>query len=420
MSRIDRCRSCQSHRLSSLLDLGRTPLANALRKQNELTQPQTCYPLHLVYCADCSLLQIDETVDPETLFGHYLYFSSFSDTMIRHARELATRVIAQRSLGSGSLVMEAASNDGYLLQHYLAAGVPVLGIEPAGNIAHVARQRGIQTVGDFFGPACADRLLDQRKQADVFHANNVLAHVADLNGFVASVARVLKPDGVAIIECPYAKEMLDKVEFDTIYHEHLCYFSFTALHRLFARHGLKMVRVERLVIHGGSLRLWATKAEATRTDNGSVAQLLAEEAAWPQGGVDRVEAYGHFARQVQTLKRDLLALLSGLKSQGKRIAAYGASAKGSTLLNYCGIGGETLDFVVDRSTVKQGLFTPGNHLPILSTEHLLKAMPDCTLLLTWNFAQEILQQQAEYQRRGGRFILPVPTPTILEPLPHAI
>jgi len=353
-------------------------------------------------------VQITETVPPEQLFRDYLYFSSFSDTMLRHAQELVGQAIDERHLDGSSLAVEIASNDGYLLQYYRDAGVPVLGIEPARNIARVAEERGIPTVAEFFGAEVAQGLVRDGHRADVMHANNVLAHVSNLNSVVAGIATLLKPDGVAIIETPYVKDLIDHTEFDTIYHEHLCYYSLTALDRLFQRHGLTIVDVERLPIHGGSLRVFAGH-DATR-QTGRVRDLLQEEDAW---GVGDAAFYAGFGAKVTRLRDSLRSLLADIKADGKRIAAYGASAKGSTLLNYCGIGRDTLDFVVDRSTVKQGHYTPGTRLPIYAPETLLDNKPDYVLLLTWNFADEILVQQATFRQQGGRFIIPIPEPRVV-------
>ena len=398
------CRSCGHPGLELVLSLGKTPLANSLITEENLNQPEPTYPLDLAFCPGCSLVQITETVPPEKLFREYLYFSSFSDTMLRHASEIVQRMCESRRLNSRSLAMEIASNDGYLLQYYKQAGIPVLGIEPAVNIARVAEdERGIRTVSEFFGSEMALRLVDQGERADVIHAHNVLAHVPDLNGFVAGLRLVLKDDGVCVIEVPYVKDLVDHCEFDTIYHEHLSYFSITALSRLFERHNLMIQNVERLPIHGGSLRLFVTKAGAVQAP--AVRELLAEESGW---GVDSLEFYRGFAARVEQLKASLRNFISRLKEQNQRLAAYGAAAKGSTLLNYFQIGRESLDFVVDRSTHKQGRYMPGVHLPIYSPARLLEEMPSHVLLLTWNFAEEIFEQQAEYRQRGGRFIIPIP------------
>jgi SAM-dependent methyltransferase len=391
--------------LVPILSLGEVPLANALLSDAQLEKPEPRFPLTLAFCRSLALVQIMERIPPERLFSEYVYFSSMSDGMLAHARTHAERLVAERKLDASSLVVEIASNDGYLLQYYKAAGIPVLGIEPAANVAKVAEsERGIPTLVEFFDARLGQKLANEGRRADVIHANNVFAHVPDPVSFLRGIVALLAPGGIASIEAPYVKEMLDKVEFDTIYHEHLFYYSLTAINRLCTQAGLVVVDVERLPIHGGSLRcVLARPGEVTPTAH--VAALLGEESAW---GVDKPETYLSFAAKVETLRTSLREWLSNAKRQGCRVAAYGASAKGTTLLNYCGIGRETLDFVVDRSPYKQGLFTPGAHLPILHPDALLERQPDAVLLLAWNFIDEILANQSEYRRRGGKFIIPVP------------
>ncbi len=402
------CRSCGGMGLEPILSLGRTPLANALLTADRLADPEPIYPLDLEFCPACSLVQITETIPPEELFRDYVYLTSYSDTAVLSAKHLAERLAAERRLGPDSLVIEIASNDGYLLQHYRHLGVPVLGVEPSANIARVAEARGISTRCDFFGPRLARALVAEGRRADVLHANNVLAHVADLNGVVAGMAAVLACGGLAVIEVPYVRELIEKCEFDTIYHEHLCYFSLGALDALLSRHGLAVVDVETIPLHGGSLRVSVSHAGPAPSER--VTAMLADERA---AGMRSSGFYQGFAERVRTLECELVPLLRRLKTAGKRLAAYGASAKGSTLLNVFHIGAALLDFVVDRSPVKQGRFTPGTHLPILPTEALLERRPDYVLLLTWNFADEILAQQAAYRAQGGRFIVPVPTPRVV-------
>lgn len=411
-TQIEACRSCGSRSLTQILDLGETPLSDGLIREDQLSSTEPVYPLTCVVCGECGLMQLREIVEPDELFCQdYPYFSSFSDALLRHSKANVEELIAARNLDSESLVVELASNDGYLLQYYVKNGIPVLGIDPAKGPADAAIERGVPTINDFFTLALAEELRAEGKQADVIHGNNVLAHVPDLNGFVQGIAALLSDDGVAVIECPHVLELIRHVEFDTIYHEHLCYFSVTALRPLFERHGLKLQDVRQLTIHGGSLRLFIGKAD---TESENVRRILADERA---EGLDRPEGYLTFAARVEQLRDELIALLRRLKGEGARIAAYGAAAKGATLINYIGIGTALIDFVVDRNTHKQGQYMPGQRLPIRPVEALVEEQPDYTLLLAWNFKDEIAEQQAEYRERGGRFIIPVPTPAIMESKP---
>ena len=392
-----------------VLDLGRVPLANALLTAQQLQEPEDRFPLELYFCPQCALVQIAETVPPARLFRDYAYASSFSDTMVEHARGLVATLIGRRGLGPASLVIEVASSDGYLLQFYKQRGIPVLGIEPAANIAELAiATKGIPTLVEFFDEELARRLAAEGRLADVIHAHNVFAHVPDPNRFVGGVKQLLKPDGVAVVEAPYVRDLIAKLEFDTIYHEHFSYYSLSAVEALCRRHGLMISDVELVPIHGGSLRLFM--AHAGSPASARVGELLAKEKS---EGLLSFDYYRDFGDRVSRLKQQLLALLHQLQEQGHRIAAYGASAKGSTLMNAFGIDRRLVEFVVDRSHLKQGRYTPGNHLPILPPEALLERRPDYVLLLTWNFAAEILAQQAEFRRGGGKFIVPVPEVTVI-------
>jgi SAM-dependent methyltransferase len=384
------------------------PLSDGLLASSDLERQEPRYPLDVAFCPDCALVQILETVPPERLFGaDYPYFSSFTDTLLKHSAANVAARVAERRLDGQSLVVELASNDGYLLQYYRTHGIPVLGIDPAPGPVAAARARGVDSLQAFFGRDLAVQLAGNGRLADVIHANNVLAHVADTNGFVAGIGLLLKQNGVAVIEVPYVRELIDHGEFDTIYHEHLCYFSVTALTHLFQRHGLSLNRVEPLGIHGGSLRLFVEKRDLPESSVGEY--LQAERSA----GVDRLQYYAGFSARVGRIRSELVALLEKLKRQGARVAGYGAAAKGTILLNFAGVGGEVLEFVADRNVHKQGRYVPGVRLPIVAPERILQDQPDYLLILPWNFKEEIMEQQAEYRARGGRFIVPVPQPEII-------
>lgn len=385
------------------------PLSDALVPHGFDRRREPKYPLTLVRCRDCTLVQILETVDPVVLYRQdYPYYSSFSDELVQNARRNVDSILSRRSLDSDSLVVELASNDGYLLQWFVDAGVPVLGIDPAQGPAAAAQELGIPTLNAFFDLELASRLVEEGRRADVIVGNNVLAHVPDQNEFVMAMSRLLAPDGTIVLEFPYVVDLIDHTEFDTIYHEHHCYFSCTAVDRLARRHDLFLNHVEYFGdLHGGTLR-W--HLEPTEAPSDAVTARLREE---EEVGLTDFRYYADFAERVDTVRRDLLALLHDLRDRGASIAAYGAAAKGATLVNSVGIGTDLVDYVVDRNVHKQGKYMPGVHLPIRDPSVLLEEQPDYVLLLSWNFASEILAQQDEFVRRGGRFIVPVPTPRIV-------
>lgn len=399
------CRSCGGGALHDVLSLGRMPPANALPAVPGAREAR--YPLGVVMCGACSLVQLTETIPPEELFVEYAYFSSRSGPMVEHARLLAAGVIAERGLGHDDLVVEIASNDGYLLQHYRDQGIPVLGIDPAENVVAVALAVGIPTRTAFFTWSLADELRRDGTAADVVHAHNVLAHVPDVNDFVAGVRRLLSDEGVFLVETPYVGDLVGRLEFDTIYHEHVFYYSMHALTALFERNGLSVVDVERIPIHGGSLRIRAVPAGGHTRPGEAVGKLLDEEKAL---GMDTPAFYAGFSRRVEDLLGELRSFLAGRRARGRRIAGYGAAAKGSVLLNALGAGTETIEFVVDDTPFKQGRFVPGVGIPIVEPRVLLDEMPDDVLILAWNFADAIVAKEQEYRARGGTFLLPLPSP----------
>lgn len=404
-----RCRACAAQRLEPVLDLGPMPASDALRTREMLGGAEPRHPLRAAFCPGCGLLQLLSAPPPELLFGErYLYFSSFSPELLAHARSNALEMIDRARLGRKSLVVEIAANDGYLLRNFVERGIPALGIEPAPAQAEAARRAGIPVLQEFFGAELAERLAAEGRRADVLFASNVLAHVPDTRGFTAGIARLLAPGGTAVIEVPYVRDLVEQCAFDTIYHEHQCYFSVTALAALFEAHGLVLQDLRRIPIHGGSLRLYLGRGgEPGR----AVRELLAEERRM---GLERLGYYAGFADRVEGLCAALRALLERLKAAGNRIAAYGAAAKGTILLNKAGIGPRLLDFVADRNTYKHGRFMPGVDLEIVPAEALAERRPDAVLLLAWNFREEILAQQAAYLESGGRFIVPIPWPEVVE------
>jgi SAM-dependent methyltransferase len=403
------CRSCGSAPLEVFLRLGELPLPDALLREDQLGEPEPRYPLDLAFCPACALVQILESVPPERLFvDNYLYFSSYSEDLLRHAREEALALAEELRLDRDSLVVEIASNDGYLLRNFVEQGVPVLGIDPAPTQADAAEAAGVPTLREFFGSELARRLRDEGRRADAIVANNVLAHTPDPNDLLAGAELLLAEDGVVAVENTYVRDLIDNLAFDTVYHEHFSYLSCTSIAALAGRNGLHLNGVEHFPeIQGGSLRWRLGKQE---TPGPEVADYLRRER---ELGLDKPDYYRRFGERVERARRDLVSLLRELKGGGASIAAYGAAAKGTILLNHAGIDGELVDFVVDRNPHKQGLYMPGVHLPIRAPEALLAEQPEYLLLLAWNYRDEIMRQQDEYRRGGGRFVVPLPEPEVV-------
>ena len=405
------CRFCETPLELTMVDLGKSPLCESFLRADQLEEMEPFYPLHVRVCTHCWLAQLPSFVAPEEIFNEYAYFSAYSDSWVEHARAYVDMISDRLSLGADSLVVELASNDGYLLQHFLPKGVPVLGIDPAANVARAAENRGVPTLVEFFGAELAERLVRERGHADLVLGNNVLAQVPDLNDFVAGVATLLAPSGTATFEFPHLARLLEGLQYDTIYHEHFGYFSLTTIQRIFAAHGLSVVDVEELASHGGSLRVYAERAANGSEAAPAVADLISREEG--EGLLDP-ERYRRFARDVEESKRALLDMLIELRRSGKHVVGYGAPGKGNTLLNYCGIRTDLLAYTVDRNPYKHGRVTPGTQIPIEPPERIAETRPDAIVILPWNLAKEIASQLAYTNDWGAELIVPIPTATVLE------
>lgn len=407
---IGECRFCGRSLQHTFADLGMSPLANSYLRPAQLNQVERFYPLHALVCDGCFLVQLQEFESPEAIFGDYAYFSSFSDSFLQHAKAYVEMTIDRFKLNGKSRVVEIASNDGYLLQYFVEKGVPVLGVEPASNVAEAAMKRGIPSLVKFFGTRTAEELKSEGQQADLLIGNNVLAHVPNLNDFVRGIKVALKPEGVVTMEFPHLVRLMEDGLFDTIYHEHFSYFSFFTAEQVFTKHGLVLFDVEEVSTHGGSLRIYGRHAEyAALPVSSLVANLRQRE---KDLHLDRLEPYLSFSSRVTQVKRNLLRFLIDAKDANKSIAAYGAPAKGNTLLNYCGIRTDFIDYTMDRSPHKQGQYLPGSHIPILSPEMVGKTKPDYLLILAWNLKDEIMEQMKCIREWGGRFVIPLPDVTV--------
>ena len=405
------CLSCGTPLRHTFVDLGMSPLCESYLSAEQLNQMERFYPLHVWVCEKCFLVQLEEFVSPEEIFTEYAYFSSYADSWVDHMRRYADAISDRLSLGKESFVVEVASNDGYLLQHFVKKGIPVLGIEPAANVAKVAVEKGVPTLVKFFGARTAEEVAQERR-ADLICGANVLAQVPDPNDFVRGLKILLQPRGVVTIEFPHLLKLMAENQFDTIYHEHFSYFSFLSAETLFAAQGLTLFDVEELPTHGGSLRIYARHSEDASRPVTERARALRQREV--DAGLLRLETYAGFEEQVKETKRRLLEFLISAKRAGKRVAGYGAPGKGNTLLNYCGIRTDFVDFTVDRSPYKQGKFLPGTHIPIFAPDKLREAKPDYVLILPWNFKDEIVQQMADVRSWGGKFVVPIPAARVLD------
>ena len=403
------CRFCKASLRHTFVDLGMSPLCESYLRPEQLNQMEPFYPLHVFVCEKCFLVQLEEFVSPDNIFTEYAYFSSYSDSWLEHCRQYTDQMRDRFHLGAGSLVVELASNDGYLLQYFVQKNIPVLGIEPAANVAKVAEEKRVPTLVKFFGKQLAEELASQGKQADLLVGNNVLAQVPDLCDFVAGMKLLLKPGGVITLEFPHLLRLMEENQFDTIYHEHFSYFSFITTQKILERFGLSVFDVEELPTHGGSLRIYGCHTDDPRPVESRVVELGKREEA---AGLEKIETYASFAEQAKNAKCRLLECLISAKQARKSIVGYGAPGKGNTLLNYCGIRTDFIDYTVDRNPFKHGRFTPGTHIPICAPERIFETRPDYVLILPWNLKTEIMQQMARIREWGGKFIVPIPVATI--------
>lgn len=406
------CRLCSSPLVHTFVDLGMSPPCESFVAADAANDVEPFYPLHAFVCDECFLVQLQEYVAPENIFTEYAYFSSFSDSWVAHAKRYCDMVIERFALGESSFVVELASNDGYLLQHFLTSNIPILGIEPAVNVAKVAIGKGIPTLTEFFNEALATDMAARGQKADLIIGNNVLAQVPDINDFVAGMKALLKPEGVITLEFPHIEKLIEENQFDTIYHEHFSYFSLLTIEKMARRHGLKVFDVEEIPTHGGSLRVFFSHEDSNFPREARVDSLLEREL---NAGLDRIETYTAFSEAVRQTKRNLLSFLIRLKEMRKSICAYGAPGKGNTLLNYCGIGTDFIDFAVDRNPYKHGRLTPGMHIPIRPVSEIQRMKPDYVLILPWNLKNEIVAQMNDIRNWGGKFIVPIPDISIIDP-----